>query len=1185
MNRVCLVLLAGAPLIAACGTTNPVTQPQLNLDRPVDIAFACYGELRIATGHAPPANMADPKAPMAQPARSCELRSKLPPEVRPGQDAATPEGQAAVGDLLAPPAWFGFILQSTTGSVAISRWDVKSPSAFRGGNNFVGGDVDVLDADSRTPGKNTIVIGERPVGIATDRSGCYVVAANAGTCDLSTLEVNSVVDNDALTTPKLSRIPIKNKMGETILPQPAAIVAEPGTSNPEEIGKACEPTPTGMVYVAYPSCHLVAGVNASTGIIESAIRIGLDGTATVLADVELNAVSCKAECAIAAPAQQGRPPQPGQRPVALALEPGTRRLAIGSDDSNVINVIDLDASGRASATPSPISIALENPAGTLGVSAIALSPVVGLGGTQGVNNDADAAAVNGKGQYVYAVASDGTVRVADVLDAKRECETQADMPLLRRPPYTTDIKLLQCLPLASLPGGTLRRPGARGPGIELPTDAVPISVAFIRGEPRMVPDTDATKPPVVDPATRREAAFRLRGVFAVITSTSGVTYVANVDDDGNGDDLDDSNNRVRSMLYASDVFDAAFQQRTAPVLLIAHQLRDSINKRGSDTTVERPDLPNPPPDMLPEAPMNLGVRQCVDTTGIGIGGPRATALPARITAGGAIDGTKTVNTDKTSLLPTLRQFECIEPKTATADEKRAVISELGLAAVPAERDLVFPDLRSLASDETWSLTWEGRLSLDNQQASRDGPIVRSGQLAVDRGMRLTDAARPFCDMGVEPYDIVDLRGCDLRNGDGDCPASYTCFKHPDSRYLDPATGASVGSCMLKTEASQFANACRDFLISRRSYTVLRPTVIGKLVDSAQVDTLFLTPRKHVLRTTPVDGCVDDNQCKQLATIAAGLAVDVQPRLVLEDTTRSWACQLDETRAPVNTDPASNKRCVQTCKFHSPASDGQDRDADCDVGLICVGATPANQGVCMESIVPPQSCVNAPQRFSVRAGDAFTVIGTTSGYVHPIVVNTAQAIDPSAEATSCVPRPELRTQIGRVPLKAPACDPTADPITGKLPSGLFEPNPCSLTADHAELVPVYAPTPADPCVASTKVIATRAAPAIQFRNRGMRWTLVDPWITPDRTCVGDRAGLQAKVPIAFQGYQLTFRQIAGYLPLTLGIAPAFPIKVVQGPTNSFWVMDAGDNLDPNGVSTRGKVFRVETSALGVVNTLF
>src|SRR5258706_6220360 len=68
------------------------------------------------------------------------------------------------------------------------------------------------------------------------------------------------------------------------------------------------------------------------------------------------------------------------RPVALSFDPTTRRLAIGADNSSSITVVDLDANFL----PSPdtmLQVPLETkPPRTLGVTALALSSVIGMGG-------------------------------------------------------------------------------------------------------------------------------------------------------------------------------------------------------------------------------------------------------------------------------------------------------------------------------------------------------------------------------------------------------------------------------------------------------------------------------------------------------------------------------------------------------------------------------------------------------------------------------------------------------------------------------------------------------------------------------------------------------------------------------------------------------------------------------------
>jgi hypothetical protein len=103
---------------------------------------------------------------------------------------------------------------------------------------------------------------------------------------------------------------------------------------------------------------------------------------------------------------------------------------------------------------------------------------------------------------------------------------------------------------------------------------------------------------------------------------------------------------------------------------------------------------------------------------------------------------------------------------------------------------------------------------------------------------------------------------------------------------------------------------------------------------------------------------------------------------------------------------------------------------------------------------------------------------------------------------------------------------------------------------------------------------------------LKLTIVDPHYPGDKVCLLDRQGALGRIPLVFEGYQLSFHQTAGYTPLTLPINPAFPVKVVRGPTDSIWVLDNGDFLSTsfNQPSTRGKVFRVESINLGAINLL-
>src|SRR5690606_28213479 len=101
--RLCLL-----GLVACSDGTTPTVQ-QLNLDRPVDVAFACHGGLRVTE---------DGKTfitASAQPIESCNVRSgprsnNNPSPRPPGQEDREDE---KVGNA----QWYAFILQSGPGTV------------------------------------------------------------------------------------------------------------------------------------------------------------------------------------------------------------------------------------------------------------------------------------------------------------------------------------------------------------------------------------------------------------------------------------------------------------------------------------------------------------------------------------------------------------------------------------------------------------------------------------------------------------------------------------------------------------------------------------------------------------------------------------------------------------------------------------------------------------------------------------------------------------------------------------------------------------------------------------------------------------------------------------------------------------------------------------------------------------
>jgi hypothetical protein len=254
---------------------------------------------------------------------------------------------------------------------------------------------------------------------------------------------------------------------------------------------------------------------------------------------------------------------------------------------------------------------------------------------------------------------------------------------------------------------------------------------------------------------------------------------------------------------------------------------------------------------------------------------------------------------------------------------------------------------------------------------------------------------------------------------------------------------------------------------------------------------------------------------------------------------------------------------------------------------------------MEGIEPPQACLNGPQRYVVRAGEAFAVIGQHSGFVHPIIQSP---VDPNR----CIVDPNLAKDplsIGRIPLNPPACQtpPPTDadyPFTGRTGPSTFEANPCLVTVSQFETDQAYPgpvasggygscrdPVPVAP-MDGTPQPHVHSTSAIKFRNRSLTLTIVDPYLEASQTCLKrdpidtqTLAAIPSNIPLVVPGYQIAFSVKGGFSPakVVLGVGQVSPVKVVRGPSESIWVIDDGDVLGSGfgDISTRGQVFRIES----------
>ncbi|HUH00967.1 MAG TPA: hypothetical protein VML75_03165 [Kofleriaceae bacterium] len=1031
-----IVLIASAT--AACGDTIAPTDT-FNLDRPSSVAFGCWGDMRVTNG-AEPTRQQDVIS-SAQPVASCQARQngtaaagqeELDDD---GSDDQRPNPQAAT--------YTGFVLQPSKGSVAVVQYSTD-PTLQRSAT--------IIDADPFTPGRNSIGIGTLPVGLATSTDGCYAISANGGSCDMSALDIGSALDRSRPA--QVTRVQLYDGNGERLLAKPMALVAEPPST---AVGFECPATPQGIMYVAYPDCNWVAAIDLATGVAVAGIQFG-DGTVTVTD----GAVTCADACgsgAVTVAEHRDIVGGPG-RPVALHMAEDGGRLYIGADNVAAVTVVQLDAARL------PTGVFQVPLYGDVGVVKLAASPVIPMGGTTGSIDTGS----GGPFQFVYAIATDATVRVVDVHNLRAECDTQVD------PRYLHDVRDLAFL--ACMPVGDVRTPPrrqqARSPGIHLPKvrggevrdwEDIPLDVAItpIRGSTNV--------------AGAEVGPVAMIGYYAFITASEGVTFVANIDDD-----------------KYPDFEDAADPAKVYMPLAIAHQLRDlGLSRTLIDEVNDTRCAP------YTADPVQLG--------------PRVTNTPVAVFDPGFIAQ------EKLQLLASVRGEIC-DP-----EDRRILTSELSYTASVETREQTYPDLMSL-QNELIRVTWEGLVSLDGSDVNIDGPPVRSG-IAESAGgvLSLVDTSAPFCRMGVEPYDIGLMAGCDPSRGNAQCGVGEKCYVHPEA----PSSLGS-GTCVPAERESQLSSACRDYMVSRRRYSIV----------TTDADRVTLMPRRRVLDTSPVDGCASADQCQEYYQLERSLASPEHPVAVEPvDEEFVWACEADPSRAP------GPDVCVMSCQATT----------DCEASYFC------DAGRCVEAPIPPAACVAPVQRYQVRVGGAYAVLGENSGFLHDRVVDPATG--------ECMDDPVGNPlALGRIPLRPPAC--VGDGF------GDVSPNPCSTTVSHSDEYQPYVfeqgqcVVPRDGDNPIGPQLRTRDLPAVRVTLPGVRFHLVNLTTSGDESCRGDAMSTRPPFSLGHSGLQVRFELTGGFVPMLISSpSMVFPSTIQPAPDGSLWILDEADLS----VSTQGRVVRI------------
>jgi len=1022
--------LASAALAGACSSdAKPLRE--FHFDRPNDIAFGCVRRVTDDAGV---------ESTVAVPLSECaNLREDLP------------DGGMALNQSLV-----GFATQPSRGDLVVAqlvRPDSNDPTRSVTAGNVVG------DSDPLTPGHNGLTLGTEPVSADTTPDGCFLVVANAGSCDLSQVNVlraaRTVNVGQVFAGKATTRSLVKTKSGVPLAASPTLVVTPlPGDR------VVCPESAGGIAYVAYPSCHMVAEVDLATGQIQSSVSFSKGAAPTLDLTGE---VTCPIECTEITGATGGTPVGDAE-PATMVMDPAGGRLYVGVRGDLGLFVVDVDTvSGLFTGTP--VRVALEDAGGPAGVLRLAASHDIAMGAGGG----------SGTHRFVYAIAADRSIRVIEVtptlVGGPVECDTQVDAGQLRK---FTDVSRLPCFPVGKHPD-LRRRVNARGPGVRLPGDAVPYDVAFFDGR-----HPKEEKPPLMEPSP-----FRLNGTFAAVTSKNalfnGVAFYINVNDDNYEDFLSPTDDPTQIEM----------------ALALPHQLRDAVTERRhptkdictEDTTLT--DRVKGPVRTLASS-MTFDSKQAYNFNVVikkdGWPGD-GTVVPGRIAP-------------------------LIHLEVCPAATDRTVFQSTGVAP-SSVRAKVFPDLASVIT-ETWRVGWEGPLAFTDFLQLHQGGVVSPvpGQLELT----LEDQSGPFCDLGAEERDIVRLLGC---LNDTGCALDETC-------YFDPETPANLpGMCLPRGHIDELAGQCKPLLISQRKYLI---KASGGGAGTVEATRLTLVPKPTVLTTTPLGGCSSNKQCE--------LLYKDEQKLSGVPADKTYTCQATPERGGPDA-------CVAVCP--------NNQDAECPTGSVCQDLR------CVEGAFVPAACYGPLQLYDVRAGNAYTVVGSVSGYVHDRVVGANGVCESTHEPL----------RVGRFHPNEPICDPLDDGDPNAV-------NPCSVELSE----------PIGLVEGTTQTIGHRKSFGIRFRNLAFRIDFSDVFslhpqptqIDPAHPAPSDpltKDVLEVSLPL---GFTFVFEIGAGLIPRADGLISApnppslLPARTRVGPDGAVWVLDSGDSNTSAGVR-RGEIIRL------------
>ncbi|MCU1281233.1 MAG: hypothetical protein JWM53_4779, partial [bacterium] len=460
-----------------------------------------------------------------------------------------------------------------------------------------------------------------------------------------------------------------------------------------------------------------------------------------------------------------------------------------------------------------------------------------------------------------------------------------------------------------------------------------------------------------------------------------------------------------------------------------------------------------------------------------------------------------------------------------------------LMPVPNESRVIYFVDPDLVRTETWVLTWEGVLA--GTSRALGFPFVVTGDSdPTQNGAYLADTGGAWCGRGVRAQDKLVFTGCSV-DTECDQSAGYQCVRDPGA-FVDVTQGMCLQVDKTQTTDS-WSQKCGKLLRSQRKYRVLHARqaqpIPGGGGSASTTDVLTLGEIYEPEYAEETHTCTDNTQCGDV-TVAAQVG----------GTTQQTSCLLDSD---------GQKRCLLPCdNLLSDNKCGPDfecavsvfGDARCMRAPIFGGSGDATKPSTLK--VDPtfwKTCMPEAQQYELHAGDAFTVAGTSSGFL------TNEVVDKSTG--ECILPPQTletaRLSQWRVPLTAPPCPANVDaqPLVESIDPAL-QTNVCTVGGSSAGVRRIHFENPIFNIVAQVPLTA-----------------MGRPIVPPDATSIsvnitGGGSNLIAQLGVDVQAQQ-----------------PRYATVAPDGQT--LYIVDEGKS--PVGSGLRGQILRLFSSSQSVDTT--